>query len=86
MDLDYDRRVNLGEFKKAIKDYKLSLSDEELTTLFNYLDIDGEGKMSIDEACLAFTGELNNFRRDLVVKAFDKIDTDQDNFIQVNKF
>ena len=37
MDLDYDRRVNLGEFKKAMKDYKLSLSDEELTTLFNYL-------------------------------------------------
>lgn len=38
MDDDCDLRVTFGEFRKALSDFKINLSENELNALFSFLD------------------------------------------------
>ena len=49
MDDDYDRAINYQEFQKAMRDYKVELSEAEIQAVFREIDRDGNGKLSIDE-------------------------------------
>jgi Ca2+-binding EF-hand superfamily protein len=49
MDDDYDRAINYQEFQKAMRDYKVELSEIEIQAVFREIDRDGNGKLSIDE-------------------------------------
>lgn len=49
--MDDDRSMDLDqyEFKKAIKDFRVGVSDRDADRLFNIFDRDRSGKISYDE-------------------------------------
>ena len=83
MDDDNDKGISYREFTKALKDYKIDLNDDESRALFKEFDVDGSGVVSIDEFVRAVRGEMNEFRRNLVVQAFSVLDKDRDGVLRV---
>ena len=49
MDDDGDHAISYPEFAKAMKDYKIQLSEAEFRAVYNDFDEDGDGIVSIDE-------------------------------------
>jgi Ca2+-binding EF-hand superfamily protein len=64
-----------------MNDFKVRISQEEARKLFDLFDEDDNGELSIDEFLHAVRGEMNEFRKSLVKKVFDKLDTDSSGFI-----
>jgi len=52
--------------------------------LFEEFDTNRDGTLNIDEFLMAIRGELNDFRKALVEKAFRKIDRDSSGFIDID--
>ncbi|KRX03948.1 hypothetical protein PPERSA_12395 [Pseudocohnilembus persalinus] len=84
MDDDFDQKVNFQEFKKALRDFKISFSDEDLLILFKAIDTDGSGFLDIDELVRGIKGPMSASRKLIVEKAFKKLDKDNDGIITVN--
>jgi Ca2+-binding EF-hand superfamily protein len=84
MDDDNDKGISYREFTKALKDYKIDLTDDESRAVFREFDADGSGVVSIDEFVRAVRGEMNDFRRDLCTQAFGILDKDRDGVLRVN--
>jgi calcyphosin len=76
MDDDNSKSISLPEFSKACRDFKVGISDENVPILFDIFDTNRDGTLNIDEFLYAIRGELNDFRKALVEKAFRKIDKD----------
>lgn len=84
MDDNNDKAISYQEFLKAIRDYKVELSEDEINSVFAEIDRDGNGSLSIDELVRAIQGEMNGFRRGIVNTVFNKLDKDGDGVIRVN--
>jgi Ca2+-binding EF-hand superfamily protein len=76
MDDDGSKTISLYEFTKACKDFKVGVSEENIPILFEAFDTNHDGTLNYDEFLMAIRGELNDFRRGLIEKAFRKIDKD----------
>ena len=81
MDDDGSKSISLPEFAKACRDFKVGISDENVPVLFDQFDTNRDGTLNIDEFLYAIRGELNDFRKALVEKAFRKIDKDSSGFL-----
>ncbi len=49
MDDNNDKAINYQEFNKAMRDYKIELTENEVKVIFEEIDRDGSGNLSIDE-------------------------------------
>ena len=76
MDDDNSRTLSLAEFTKAVKDFKVGVSEENCPVLFDAFDLNRDGTLNIDEFLMAIRGEMNQKRVAQVEKAFRKIDKD----------
>lgn len=83
MDDDGSKSISLPEFAKACRDFKVGISDDNVPILFEQFDTNRDGTLNIDEFLMAIRGELNDFRRALVEKAFRKLDKDSNGFIEL---
>jgi len=54
--------------------------------LFKSLDFDGSGEISFDEFVRVVVGDMNQFRRSLVERAFKTLDINQDNAVDLEEF
>ena len=85
--LEYDENgtqvLELGEFAKALKDFRLKLDEEEVKAAFRYCDIDRSGGVSVEEIIKRLRGEMNRERKELVVNAFEHLDKDGDSKVYV---
>jgi Ca2+-binding EF-hand superfamily protein len=61
----------------------MPVSQEECRALFDKFDTDGNGEISYDELMYAVAAELDQFRKDYVVKAFKKLDRDGNGVVEV---
>jgi Ca2+-binding EF-hand superfamily protein len=84
MDDDNSKSISLPEFSKACRDFKVGISDENVPILFDIFDTNHDGTLNIDEFLYAIRGELNDFRKALVEKAFRKIDRDSSGFLDID--
>lgn len=84
MDDDNSKSISMPEFQKACRDFKVGISDDNVPILFEEFDTNHDGTLNIDEFLMAIRGELNDFRRALVEKAFRKIDRDSSGFIDID--
>ena len=50
------------------------------------MDVDGGGEISFDEFLRVVVGEMNQFRRSLVERAFKTLDFNQDGSISLEEF
>lgn len=84
MDDDGSKTISEYEFSKACKDFKVGISEENIPTLYNYFDTNHDGTLNYDEFLMAIRGELNDFRKGLIEKAFRKIDKDNSGFLDID--
>ena len=63
MDDDNSKSLDVNEFKKAMRDMQLSLSQTEVQQLFTLFDRDGEGSISYDEFISVVRGPMNDRRK-----------------------
>ena len=74
MDDDDDRSLSMSEFKKAIKEMNLNLSDSEARMLFDHFDSDRSGSINFEEFIQGMRDPLNERRANLVLQAFTRLD------------
>lgn len=66
MDRNRNGSLDPVEFKYAMRDYGVQMSEQECQAIVKYFDTNRDGKISFDEFLRAIRGELNDFRRGLV--------------------
>lgn len=75
-DDDNSRSLDQYEFKKAMTEQRLGLSDADIITLFNVFDRNRDGSIDYDEFVRVLRGPMSNYRKKLVQQAFNKLDRD----------
>lgn len=70
------------EFKKAMAECALDLSESEVMSLFKYFDKDGSGDIGFEEFLGGVRGAMNPRRMTFVNQAFDIIDADGNGFVE----
>ena len=82
-DFNGDGLIVLNEFilmcKKILK--KNTFSDDEINSLFLQIDTDNEGKVPIETILIILRGPIDPERLFLINCAFDKLDKDQNGYI-----
>ncbi len=76
MDRNRNKTIDPVEFKYAMRDYGLELTEQEITAIVKNFDTNHDGKLSFDEFLRAIRGELNERRRSMVHMAYDVLDKD----------
>ena len=76
MDDDGSKALSLAEFKKAMKEMNMNLSDSELRMLFDHFDQDSSGSIDFEEFIQGVRDPLTPRRLNLVRAAFAKLDKD----------
>lgn len=84
MDDDGSKTISSYEFSKACKDFKVGINEENVPTLFEAFDTNRDGTLNYDEFLMAIRGELNDFRRGMIEKAFRKIDKDNSGMLDID--
>ena len=84
MDDDNSKTINEYEFSKACRDFKVGISEENVPLVFTYFDTNRDGTLNYDEFLMAIRGEMNDFRKGLVEKAFRKIDKDGSGILDID--
>ena len=79
-----DGKLSFYEFSKFNRDYRTDMTDEELKQIFSKFDRNKDGSIDYNEFCRGVAGEMNNFRKTLVMKAFRKIDVDGNKMLEVS--
>ncbi len=73
-DMDGSGELTRDEFKKAINDYKLEMDERDLDNLFKMFDRNMDGKISYTEFMTTMVGNMSEFRRNMVERAFENLD------------
>ncbi|CAN0407894.1 unnamed protein product, partial [Ectocarpus fasciculatus] len=76
MDDDGSKSLDLGEFKKALKEMNMNVSDSELRMVFDHFDSNQNGSIDFEEFIQGVRNPLNDRRLQLVYAAFAKLDRD----------
>ncbi len=83
-DDDNSKTIDYEEFVKAVKDFKVDLSQNEIKVVFGSFDRDGTGSIDYDEFLRCIRGEMNEGRKKLALQAFDKLDRDNSGILDIN--
>jgi calcyphosin len=62
MDDNNSGTIDMSEFKKAVKDFRLELNEQEIQQVFSAFDRDGSGEIDYDEFVRGVRGPMNPFR------------------------
>ncbi|XP_032893903.1 calcyphosin-2 isoform X2 [Amblyraja radiata] len=73
-----------GELQQALKEFHLELPNEDFESIWLILDQDRKGKVDYNQFIQAFVGEMNEFRKSFVRKAYMKLDPNKTGSISVN--
>ena len=84
MDDNGSGTLDIYEFKKGIRDFKVDMDPQDVDNLFKAFDLNGNGDIDYDEFIRVVVGPMNQFRTNLCKKAFQKIDYNQDGYLDIN--
>lgn len=70
MDDDGSKTLSKAEFEKACRDFKTDISSVDVGLLFNAFDINRDGVIQYDDFLRAIRGDLNDYRKSIVIRAF----------------
>jgi Ca2+-binding EF-hand superfamily protein len=83
-DDDNSKTIDFEEFKKAVKDFRVDLTPNEIKVVFGTFDRDGQGSIDYDEFLRQIRGEMNERRKKIALQAFDKMDKDGNGVLEIN--
>ena len=78
------KSLDAQEFKKAMHDFRIGLSDKQVEQAFRIFDRDGSGEISYDEFLRSIRGGMNQGRIELCKKAFKIMDKDGSGILDIN--
>ena len=76
-DINKNNKLSFDEFKKFIRDYRFQLSNDEQIKLFKIFDKKNSGEIDYEEFIHAIFGKMNNFRKQVVQRVFEKLDNEK---------
>ncbi|GLD96101.1 hypothetical protein PINS_up004779 [Pythium insidiosum] len=82
MDDDGNGSLNLSEFRKAMRDCDLELSDADLRLLFTHFDRDRSGSVDLNEFLVGVRDPLSERRLRFVREAFERMDKDGNGLLE----
>ena len=85
LDENNSKTLDFDEFCNALNEFKINLTNEEITSLFNCFDKNGNGVIEYNEFINQLRGPMNQKRKDIVTKAFNKLDIDKSGFIDMDE-
>jgi len=85
MDSDGSGALDFAEFKKALDDYKVGCTEEDISALFGIFDRNRDGTIIFEEFLAAIVGELNQLRQSLVMQAFKKLDGNGNDILEIDE-
>jgi Ca2+-binding EF-hand superfamily protein len=74
MDEDKSLLLNLVDFKRALKDCAIKLTDFQMSQIFGIFDCDRTGSINFEEFLVGVRGKMNARRRGVAKRAFDGLD------------
>jgi Ca2+-binding EF-hand superfamily protein len=83
-DDDGSRDLDMYEFKKAVRDFRINLQEKDCERLFRVFDRDRSGRIDYDEFLRGVRGEMNPFRVNLAKKAFQIMDKDRSGVLNID--
>lgn len=83
MDDDNSKTLTFHEFDKTLKDFRISIVEEDTLTIFNYLDINKNGTIDYEEFLRGITGEMNDNRKKIVTEVFNRLVKDKSGFLTI---
>ena len=83
IDDDGSKCLNLPEFQKALRDFRVNLSEEDGRRLFQHMDADRSGEIDYEEFVHRIRGPMNNARKQLVSQAFNKLDKNGNGIVEL---
>ncbi len=84
MDDNRSGTIEPSEFEKAIKDFRIDLTPQEMQMVYSAFDIDESGSIDYNEFVRGVRGPMNAFRKNLVRLAFKRIDRDGSGMLDIN--
>lgn len=84
IDRDRNKSVDPTEFKYAMRDYGIPITDEEVSAVVKYFDTNKDGKISFDEFLRAVRGDLNERRLEMVHMAYNVLDKSGDGLVTID--
>lgn len=84
MDDNNDGQVDISEFKKAISEHAMNWTDAQIQMIFDFFDKDHSKGISYEEFLLGVREPMNDRRIQLVMMAFEVLDTDKSGVIEVS--
>lgn len=70
MDDNGSGTLDMQEFKKGIRDFRVDMDPQDVENLFKAFDLNGSGDIDFDEFIRVVVGPMNQFRTNLCKKAF----------------
>lgn len=83
MDRNRNGSLDPVEFKYAMRDYGVDLSEIEITQIVKNFDTNKDGKLSFDEFIRAMRGDLSARRLDMVHQAYRVLDKDGSGLVTI---
>ena len=80
-DDDGNKSLDFNEFKKGLRDYGLFFEPQEVKEIFDAFDKDGSQMLDFDEFLIALRPPMSKARKNIIHKAFNKLDRTGDGFI-----
>lgn len=59
LDIDRDGLLNLSEFRRAVRDHKIEVTDPEIDLVFSYFDRDNSGLIDLWGFMFVLKGDMN---------------------------
>ena len=67
-----------------MNDFRVKISQDECRKLFTLFDENDDGELNVDEFLINIRGQLNPYRRDLILRAYEKLDVDKNGVLEVS--
>ena len=84
MDDNNTKTLDREEFRKALRDFKIDVPDDQIIVVFNAFDLNRDGTIDYDEFLRIIRGDLSQARLSLVKKAFQKLDRDGSGVVEID--
>lgn len=78
MDDNGNHLLDVDDFRWGLMDYGFQISKEEANEVLKFFDRDGNGSVDFNEFIRTLRGDMNECRKAIVHKAYDKLDVSKD--------